>query len=313
MKIRFYIATGPTQVAGGIKQIYRQVDVLSSLGFDAAVSVPSDNLRPEWFDSDTKTVLASSETLTKDDYLVVGEQISKIPDGPEFSEASLVIYVQNPYGVMKGFGKGVLGVLATYRDKVNAVICVSEHSREVLSWLLKCDVYRVRYSFDRPPFGMPLKKKKMLSYMPRKAGDSLRYVVGTLQAKGVISKHNWEIFEILEMSEEEVARALGESSIFISGSTLEGFGMPPAEAMACSCVVVGFTGAAGVEFIKPEYSFPIEQGDVFALTMKIAELMSKSDDELLEIGHRASKWIRSAYSTEKEIESIRKAWEGILA
>jgi len=313
VKIRFFLGAKPDQVAGGIKQIYRQVDVLESLGYDAAVMVPDMLHRPVWFENSTRLVNAGSETLEKGDFLVVGELIPGIPDVPGVADAALVVYAQNPYGLLSGFKKDLLGILSMYKNKVRAVMCVSSHSEEVLSWLLKTEVVRVRYSFDREPFGYAKKKGRVLSYMPRKSHLEVRLAMMLLNAKGVVTSEGWEVREIQGLNEVQVAQALKDTSIFLCGSTREGFGMPPAEAMACGCVVVGFAGAAGVEFMHPRgCGIMIPQGDYMGMARVTANVMGYGDSMREWMGQQASSFICSEYSTEKEIESISKAWERVI-
>ena len=52
------------------------------------------------------------------------------------------------------------------------------------------------------------------------------------------------------MSEAEVARDPSGVTVFLSLNKAEGFGLPPAEAIACGCRVVGFHGMAAREFFR---------------------------------------------------------------
>ena len=49
------------------------------------------------------------------------------------------------------------------------------------------------------------------------------------------------------------------ATIFLTFSNQEGFGLPPVEAMACGCLVVGYHGHGGKEFLKPEWSFRLSR------------------------------------------------------
>ncbi len=50
-------------------------------------------------------------------------------------------------------------------------------------------------------------------------------------------------------SREKVAEELKKSNIFLNIGYPEGFPFPPLEAMACGCIVVGYTGGGGNEFM----------------------------------------------------------------
>ena len=68
------------------------------------------------------------------------------------------------------------------------------------------------------------------------------------QVRGLLALRDclagWDVVEIDGKSEYETAELLRSCAIFLSFSEQEGFGMPPAEAMACGCHVIGFTGLA---------------------------------------------------------------------
>lgn len=55
----------------------------------------------------------------------------------------------------------------------------------------------------------------------------------------------WRRMSITGRTEAATAAALGEASVFLSLSRLEGLGMSTPEAMASGCLVVGFAGTGG--------------------------------------------------------------------
>lgn len=74
-------------------------------------------------------------------------------------------------------------------------------------------------------------------------------------------------------------------------------------------------GGGGREFFKPEFSYPIEQGDIigFARTVENSILAYEQDPELvLEKGMLAADFIRTVYSPELEEPEVAGAWQVIL-
>ena len=309
MKIRIYTKSSKKEVSGGLKQMYRLADVLGMLGYDAAMLVESGGEGQAWFNNKTRMVKAHEEVLEKGDILIVGEQARGIPDVPGVENAFIVVYAQNPYGVVPGMGHNVVASLKKYRDRVGMVWCVSEHSRELLSWMLDVEVSRVRYSFDREPFGFCGEKERLISMMPRKSGHEMQASIILLNVMGKMN--GWRAVSIHNMSEAEVADVLKRSAIFMSGSRLEGFGMPPAEAMACGCVVVGYDGIAGVEFMDPSVSLTVRTGDMLGMAKAVDSVISMNMAERSVMGAAASGMIRTTYSTEREIESVKQAMKRV--
>jgi glycosyltransferase involved in cell wall biosynthesis len=116
---------------------------------------------------------------------------------------------------------------------------------------------------------------------------------------------------IYNLPEAEVARILRESLIFLNFGTAEGSPLPPAEAMASACLVIGYDGRGGREFITPEYAFPIETGDVvsFAATVeRVIRELGTNPQPLREKARRASEYILQTYTPQREEIDILAAW-----
>jgi glycosyltransferase involved in cell wall biosynthesis len=84
--------------------------------------------------------------------------------------------------------------------------------------------------------------------------------------------------------------------VFLSLSDRDGFGLPPAEAMACGCYVVGYSGGGGREFFDPSYCDPVES--TLELVGALERVMGTPLDDLAEAGRRASAAILDRYRPE---------------
>ena len=72
----------------------------------------------------------------------------------------------------------------------------------------------------------------------------------------------WECVEIVSQPHASVIELLQGSAMFLSFGHPEGFGLPVAEAMACGCAVVGYSGLGGRELF--------ELGDRFGTVEEVA-------------------------------------------
>lgn len=308
MKIRFVLTRDENVPTGGVKQAYRQVDVLRKHGYDAAIVTPVEGFRCSWFENDT-FVVGPGEQVGPGDFVVLSEVLPFVP--PEIKgaeEANIIVYAQNPFNVPRGFG-GISNFGKFYKDKVRGVMCVSQHSLEQLSALLpETEVHRIRYSFDRAPWGLSRSpKEKRILYMPRKRGRDIEEALMLVNQAGLL--RGWHVDTVDGKSESEVAELMRRAMVFISGSFREGFGMPPAEAMACGCVVVGWTGIAGREFMLPGVAYPVPEGDVLHCANTLKEVLSQPVDKLIATGEMASEYIRNTYSSTEEEKSVLEAWK----
>ena len=149
--------------------------------------------------------------------------------------------------------------------------------------------------------------------MPRRLRVDLVQVINILKYRNVLD--DWELVAIENMNEQEVATVFKESSFFLSFSINEGFGMPPAEAMACGCIVVGYAGKGGNEYFKDEFSYPISDRNVQEYAKKLEMVLSaykKEKTSFIEKSIKASEYILEEYAVEVEQNDIITVWEKIL-
>lgn len=139
-------------------------------------------------------------------------------------------------------------------------------------------------------------------------------VINILKFRGALK--DFEIIPFINIPQTEVARIYQESLLFLSFGYPEGFGLPAAEAMASGCVVIGFHGGGGREFFKPEFSYPIEQGDIIGFAKTVEEVIQSFEQDpapILEKGRLAANYIREQYSFELEEQEVVSAWRSILS
>ena len=153
-KIRFVLTRDLDMPIGGIKQIYRQTDILNENGFDAAVVVQEEGFRCTWFNNRTRVIAADKFDGLDGDFVVLSELVKKMPKLKGIDSCRVAVYAQNPFGVLEGYG-GIGNQMSFYKSRVDALMCVSEHSERVLPLLVPwVPIHRIRYSFDREPFGL---------------------------------------------------------------------------------------------------------------------------------------------------------------
>jgi glycosyltransferase involved in cell wall biosynthesis len=171
----------------------------------------------------------------------------------------------------------------------------------------------VKYGIDSKVFSYSPTKKKQIAFMPRKLNEDVVQVINLLNSRNKLKDWTYKVID--KMNENEVADVLKESALFLSFNHKEGFGMPPAEAMACGCVIVGYPGKGGKEFFKNEFCYPIEDRDVvsFAKTLESVMLEYDNNNQLfVEKGKKASDFILSEYSMDMEVKTIVDCWNSIL-
>jgi glycosyltransferase involved in cell wall biosynthesis len=149
--------------------------------------------------------------------------------------------------------------------------------------------------------------------MPRKNAQDVVQVLNLLRGRGALS--GWDLVPIDGVPEAEVAKRLGECAVFLSFGHPEGCPLPPLEAMASGCVVVGYHGRGGREYFDPAYSYPVEVGDVVGFAKAVEEVLEWDQREpgtLERKGKLAAEYVRTNYSPEREAQDIVGIWETIV-
>lgn len=131
------------------------------------------------------------------------------------------------------------------------------------------------------------------------------HLLHILRGRGVLD--GWELVPISGRPEAEVAHVMRGSAIFLSFSDREGFGLPPAEAMASGCYVVGYTGMAGREFFDPAYCAPVPDGDLLAFARSVEDATVAYDTDpqaFAKIGQVASQRVLAQYTNDRLREDL---------
>jgi glycosyltransferase involved in cell wall biosynthesis len=288
VKVRavYYLCPDLNVPTGGIRSIYRHVDTLNAAGIRAAVVHARPGFACSWFDHQTAVTSAESVALTPADVLVVPEfyagRLDEMPSG-----LPLVVFNQNAYRMFDA-AQPVLGQASGLdMDRVTAMMVVSHDNAEYANYAFPgLHVERVRIIVDGQMFHPAgTAPGRRIAVMPRRRRSDCHQVLGLLALRGCLD--GWETVIIDGRPEKETAELLRSCAIFLSFSEQEGFGMPPAEAMACGCYVVGFTGLAGREYFDPATSTPVEEGDVLAFAQAAERALRAFDEDAGSLRQRA--------------------------
>ena len=275
--------------------IYRHVDILNNAGFDAAVLHDRRGYRATWFANSTRLALDSCVGST--DLLVIPEYYaSRLRDFPP--SLRIILFNQGPYYTFADMSPAETGPYA--RDLKERILTVSEDGRALLQATFPgAEVHHVRSVLDAAVFYPAAEPQGMrqIAYATNRRALERDHVLAMLRARGRLE--GWKFTPIRGMSEVEVADTLRRSAIFLSFSALDGFGLPPAEAMACGCYVIGFHGQGGREFFNPDYCQPIADGDLVAFASAVESAAASFERDplcLLTPGRRASEAVLGRYT-----------------
>jgi len=343
----YYLCPEIDHPCGGVKVIYRHVDILQAHGIPAFVLHQKRGFRCTWFENSTPIAYTrhpvdslrfrlrrklrqnsrpndpipvpitggSGPAITGDDILVVTEN-----SGPDianvFPGLPKVILNQNGFLTFVGYSFHQQRLISPYKDEsVKAVLVNSEHCSDYVSYAFpQAKIFRFFLSIEPNLFYFQQNKKKNICFSRIKNTPEAMQVANMLKFRGALD--DFTITPFVNISHSEVARLLRESLIFLSFGNREGFGLPAAEAMACGCITIGYHGWGGKEFFNPTFSFPIDDGDLIGFAKSVEESIRAYNIDssyFLVQREKAAHFVSSVYSPRKEEETLISIWDNILS
>lgn len=105
-------------------------------------------------------------------------------------------------------------------------------------------------------------------------------------------KLNFDYLAFPYLRDNELAKVYSSADVFLFTSYIEGFGLPPLEAMACGTPVVTTNAKGNMEYIKPNINALVsEPGDVNSLVKNVIKVLTndKLKESLIENGLQTAK------------------------
>ena len=258
---RYWLALHPdlAQPIGGVKQMHRLAEALLAAGREATLIQQSSAFHPGWFNSSVPAIglrawQERTDLAPQRDVVVLPETF--VPEleryGPGLPK---VVFNQN---AAYSFGPDPSKLCLPAQELINLyrhpsvaqVLSVSQHDEQLLLkgfGLERWRVSRLVNGIETDLFHPSGPKRRQIAYMPRKNSKDAAVVEALLRAQPWWK--GWDLVPIHQQPQAEVARILQQSLVFLAFGHPEGFGLPLAEAMACGCAVVGYSGLGGQELL----------------------------------------------------------------
>lgn len=259
----YYFCPDFSQPSAGTRRLYRHVFHLNRLGYDAVVAHQRRGFSLTWHEYKVPVVWVEDVlNIGPSDVLVFPEGMVSLMQSTRNFPCKRVGIALNWAYIHRNLPQG-----ETWPDYgIRQAITPSPLIKRFLEWSMGIEVTLVanyvdakRYRYD------PATKRPKISYMVRKdpAGDILQAIFRR-KHDSAGSKLEWVRLD--RMEEDEFAGHLRESRIFIATSTQEGMPTSLLEAMASGCLVIGFSGIGGNDYLigsgGEQNCILIENGDL---------------------------------------------------
>lgn len=294
-----FLCPETTSPTGGVHKIYEFAQALANNGFASFVVHRNSRYRPNWFESDVPILGRNDVVVEPCDLLVVPEFIGA--SIPQLEGCAKVVLNQAPYSE---FDENF------HNKEVVSIVVVSNYIRRYSEFAYPGKtILPIHMGYDKTIFNaVNSRKKKQIAFMPRRRSGDCRRILHALDARGALS--GWTLAPIDGLNASQVADVMRESMIFLSFSQREGFGLPPLEAMACGCLVVGFHGHGGAEFFDPTYCYPIPEDDMCKFQEILESILISADaEDICELkGRQAAHAIASRYDLQRQSADVIDAF-----
>ena len=300
-----YLAPAAHVRTGGNKAIFRHVEALCALGYEALVRIEGDRAAPTWFEH-AAPVERGDAPLKDDDVLVIPDDDAETLRACAGRPNRKVVLVQNPYwAATRGLPLLTFQERAAYRT---FLVC----SQGVAAWVARYFDYElisVAPGFADERVFVPAAKAPFIAVVPRKRRtefQAIRYMFERLY--GGATPWRWAVLE--GRSEAEVAQALGRASVFLSLARLEGMSMTIVEAMACECLVAGFTGLGAREYTSSINGLWVEEDDCEAAARALlrAVAMAEADAGEAALMRHAARSTAAQWSHAAFVRALESFW-----
>ncbi|WP_326551991.1 glycosyltransferase [Micromonospora sp. NBC_01813] len=313
----YYLAPDNPRPSGGVRVIYRHVDLLNEMGVRAHVLHKDPAFRCTWFANQTPVVGATDAVLGPRDILVVpewyGPGLAAAPAGPR-----IVVLNQRAYDTFDHIPYAETGPGAPYADlpAMTALLAVSDDNVDLLRYAFPgIPVHLTRNVVDPQVFTPgPWPRRQQIAYVGHRRADERDQLLHILRSRGVLD--GWDVTLIAGRTEQQTAEIMRGCAIFLSFSDREGFGMPPAEAMAAGAYVVGYPGLAGREFFDPTHCSPVPDGDLLGYARAVEDACTTWLTEPAALAKRAgvaSEAIRRRYTVAGLRDDLAAFYPPLLA
>jgi len=295
---------------GGVRIIHHHVAILARHGCDAYVLLRQEEPQ-RFFDSTVPSLIAGRNFVVRPtDIFVVPEPWGDVLQSLSRTSARRVVFCQNHFYMPHG-----LGSAPDYASHgVSTIFCCGEViAAYVRDTFGIPEVPVVHNAIDLTLF-QPAPKRRQIAFMPRKMRKEAEFIKMTFQRRHpAFASLPWIPIEM--MPEARVAELLGESSIFLSLSRMEGVGLPPLEAMACGCLVIGFTGGGGGEYASPINGYWCQPDDFVGCADALARACAIFDSDPVEYELRRASAAATAgqYSLARLEHELLRFWRSEVA
>jgi glycosyltransferase involved in cell wall biosynthesis len=303
------------QPSGGVKTLYRHVYRLRQLGYEAAIVHQRRGFTLSWHGYTAPVLwLEDQPRFGPDDILVFPEvMLDYIRQTQNFGGRRVV------FALSWALNYARLRPGERWQDfGITQVLAKSPVVKRFLEWYMEIQVELVEEFIDPARyFRPPGAKQPQVAYLTRK-DDTGTWLQAVLSRKGgPLNGYQW--LPLRNLAEDVYARHLRAAAVYLTTTTQEAMNVSVLEAMACGCLVVGYSGVGGNAYMvgqgEGQNCFLVENGNLPLLGETLERVLRNLADDPQRYDQIRNKAVATAQAFQdpaREAQSLRAFFDTVI-
>jgi hypothetical protein len=311
--------------SGGVKLTYDHVRCMNQQGFNATIIHQKKDYVPEWlgdyYEKDEKTGHfedAPTIYLDEDKLPINMEDFFFIPEGfPQVMESlakqnapcKKIVFCQNWYYVLNALPPGVFWQTYGINDCMSVSNVQSDYLKMIMPGLkVKNVIGHIPDDLFTPPENLEDKQLQIAFIGSRFDGGAKSHnVIKTFYALFPYFRFI-KFAEVKGLNKDDYAKLLRDSTFYVHFDEYSSWGTAPIEAWLSKCLMAGWDGVGGKEFMSTENMWCVPNGDIFRLALAMGNMVETYImDDVPDSMYENMQIATMNYSREAEKDSIVKA------
>jgi len=309
----YYYCPDVSVRSAGIRTIYRHVGHLVRNGLKAAVLHHEAGFRMPDVPEVPVRYIVPALSVERSDVLVFPEGYANIMQQLKDMPMRKVVFCQNWSYVFRA-GTGWKGY------GIERVLAFPQETAKWLEWCMGLPTHAIDAAIRSDLyFHEPKEKKPQVMLIKRKQGNA-EQLVRALRCRdpAYVERIRW--LPVDNLSEEDYAREVRRSTVFLNLSMFEGLQTSSLEAMRCGTLVAGFNGIGSREVFvgdgPAQNCITAENGDYATLAVRLEPVLKdilKNDMSAWQPVLQAALATAAPYTLEREERTLVELWRKLLA
>ena len=296
----FYFCPDFSSPSGGTRCLYQHVWQMVQRGYNAYIVHDQEQFRLTWHGIDVPVTYLKDQLYTEADAVLV------VPEGCP----ALMQQLAHLPGKKVVIALSWAYIFSTLPDKTHwrdygftHVITPSKRIQDFIAWSLDMNAHYIETYLDPTVFSNDAKlKKDIIAYMGRKSHDGTALQKIAQLKPATLGRYQW--VELNNAPLREYSETFKQARFYLSLGIQEGLNISALEAMSAGCIVIGYSGGGGLDYMVSEGEkqncFLVENGDLLQLGITL----QKSIEALKEEPQHMENIIKNAANTAAQFCSL---------